>query len=230
VLWSRDSRTSEILPTPFQPHRRPQYEIPRSHERSTTLARARRLDRHFYWHQHRRADDRSTYSNSFSLPGTNSTHALKLLEQGFKSKSGDADQIVFAVKQGTLASHEATINAMLAKIEKMPKVGSVTSPFCPTGSTTYCPGALQMDKADTIGYATVDFTKQANLLAKSQIRAVQTLARRLDPSPSRSSSAATPSVLSTRHRSPGEGLGLLATAIVLFLAFGSLFAMLLPLG
>jgi RND superfamily putative drug exporter len=173
----------------------------------------------------------STYSNSFSLPGTNSTHALKLLEQGFKSKSGDADQIVFAMKQGTLASHEATINAMLAKIEKMPKVGSVTSPFCPTGSTTYCPGALQMDKADTIGYATVDFTKQANLLAKSQIRAVQNAGEAI-----RSKSLEVEfggnafSSLDSPTGSPGEGLGLLATAIVLFLAFGSLFAMLLPLG
>ena len=37
----------------------------------------------------------SFYSNTFSLPGTNSTHALKLLESGFKSKSGDVDDIAF---------------------------------------------------------------------------------------------------------------------------------------
>ena len=47
----------------------------------------------------------SSYSNSFSLPGTNSTHALHLLQEGFKSKAGDSDDIVFAVTKGVAVLH-----------------------------------------------------------------------------------------------------------------------------
>ncbi len=173
----------------------------------------------------------SAYSNSFSLPGTDSTRALHLLETGFKAQSGDTDQIVFAVKSGTLQSHQKTIDATLARIAKMPEVSGVTSPFCPPSSNTYCAGATQMSKDGTIAYATVHFASQANLLSKTDIRAVLN-----EGSTLRSSSLEVEfggnafGQLSAPSGSPGEGFGLLATAIVLFLAFGSLFAMLLPLG
>ncbi len=173
----------------------------------------------------------SAYSNSFSLPGTDSTRALHLLETGFKAQSGDTDQIVFAVKSGTLQSHQATIDKTLARIAKLPEVSGVTSPFCSTSPGTYCPGAAQMSKSGTIAYATVHFSNQANLLSKTDIRNVYNTGATL-----RSSSLEVEfggnafGQLSAPTGSPGEGFGLLATAIVLFLAFGSLFAMLLPLG
>jgi len=81
----------------------------------------------------------SSYSNSFSLPGTNSTHALHLLQEGFKSKAGDSDDIVFAVTKGTIESHASTIDAMLAKVAKLKSVASVVSPFC-TATSASCPG------------------------------------------------------------------------------------------
>jgi RND superfamily putative drug exporter len=165
------------------------------------------------------------------LPGTDSTRALHLLETGFKAQSGDTDQIVFAVKSGTLQSHQATIDKTLARIAKLPEVSGVTSPFCSTSPGTYCPGAAQMSKSGTIAYATVHFSNQANLLSKTDIRNVYNTGATL-----RSSSLEVEfggnafGQLSAPTGSPGEGFGLLATAIVLFLAFGSLFAMLLPLG
>lgn len=172
----------------------------------------------------------SAFSNSFSLPGTNSTHALQLLETGFPAKSGDADQIVFSVKSGPLKNHEVAINKELATIAKLPEVSGVTSPFC-TSSDPHCAGAVQMSKSGKIAYATVNFSKQSNLLGKSDIRAVETAATTL-----RSNSLEVEfggnafGSLSAPTGSPDEGFGLLATAIVLFLAFGSFLAMLLPLG
>jgi len=172
----------------------------------------------------------SSYSNSFSLPGTNSTHALHLLQKGFKSKSGDSDDIVFAVTKGTIESHESTIDAMLAKVAKLKEVASVVSPFC-TSNSASCPGQLQLSPGHKIAYAVVDFTKQANLLKKANVRAVQNTGETI-----RSSSLEVEfggnafEQLNSPTGSPGEGLGLLATAIVLFLAFGSLWAMILPLG
>jgi RND superfamily putative drug exporter len=173
----------------------------------------------------------SNYSNTFSLPGTNSIHALNLLQSGFKAKSGDVDQIVFDVTSGTLASHEKAIDANLAKISKLPEVTIVTSPFCPASSTSACAGATQMSKNGKIAYATVNFFKQAEYLKKSDIQAVVNVGETLrSPTLQVNFGGNAFEQITSPSGSPDEGFGLIATAIVLFLAFGSLFAMLLPLG
>ena len=173
----------------------------------------------------------SNYSNTFSFAGTNSVHALHLLQGEFKSKSGDADQIVFDVTSGTLASHEKAIDATLAKIGKLPEVVIVTSPFCPTSSTSFCAGSTQMSKSGKIAFATVNFFKQAQYLKKSDVQAVVTEAETLRSSALQVNFGGNAfGQLTSPTGSPDEGIGLLATAVVLFLAFGSLFAMLLPLG
>lgn len=165
----------------------------------------------------------SAYANTFSLPGTNSTHAQLLLQNNFKSKSGDVDEIVLQSLHGTIASHEKTINAMVAKIEKLPYVASAVSPFTAP--------ALQISKDATIGYAVVYFTKQSYKLTNPQIQPVETAAM---ASRSRSLNIQFAGnafgSLNAPKGSPGEIFGLIATAIVLVLAFGSFFAMLLPLG
>ena len=179
----------------------------------------------------------SAYSNSFSLPGTNSTHAEALLSSAFQGQSGDADQIVFHTANGTVASQEATIQAMLQKVQGLPDVASVTSPFCSGFSAQQvlangqCMGSTQISASGTIAYATVHFTKPAFQLTLPQIRAVETVGSTI-----RSASLEVQfggnafGQLDTPAGSPGEIFGLIATAIVLLLAFGSFLAMLLPLG
>ncbi len=180
----------------------------------------------------------SAYSNAFSLPGTNSTHAQSLLQQGAPRQSGDVDQIVFHTSNGTVVTHQATIQAILKKIETLPEVGGVTSPFCsgtfkvseslPTGG---CLGTAQISKTGAIAYAVVNFSETANQLTNAQIQAVETVAEG-----ARSSSLSIQfggnafGQLDSSASSPYEAFGLVATAIVLVLAFGSFFAMLLPLG
>jgi RND superfamily putative drug exporter len=180
----------------------------------------------------------SDYSNVFSLPNTNSAHAESLLEKGFAAQSGDVDQIVFHSLGGRVTSHESTIQSMLAKVEKLPEVGSVTSPFCsgrfattetlPNGT---CLGSSQVSTNGTIAYAVVHFSKIASALTTPQIQAVVNTASTI-----RSSSLSVQfggdafGNLSSPTGSPYEVFGLIATAIVLVLAFGSFFAMLLPLG
>jgi putative drug exporter of the RND superfamily len=172
----------------------------------------------------------SDYSNTFSLPGTNSIHALNLLQSGFKAKSGDVDQIVYNVTSGTLASHEKAIDANLAKIGTLAEVTIVTSPFCSPSAST-CAGANQISKDDTIAYATVNFFKQAQYLKKSDIQAVINVGETLrSPTLQVNFGGNAFEQITSPSGSPDEGLGLIATAVVLFLAFGSLFAMLLPLG
>jgi RND superfamily putative drug exporter len=172
----------------------------------------------------------SAYSNNFTFPGTNSTHAQALLAAGFTQKSGDADQIVFHVTTGTLVKDESKIQKVLAKIAKLPSVASVSSPFCPANEAT-CLGATQMSKNHRIAYAVVNFSKQAFQLKLPQIKAVETVGETI-----RSSSLEVEfggnafGQLDAQRGSPGEIFGLIATAIVLVLAFGSFWAMLLPLG
>ena len=180
----------------------------------------------------------SAYSNAFSLPGTNSTQAEALLASGFTQQSGDADQIVFQSSGGSVSSHLATIQSMLQKVEKLPEVASVTSPFCTGTFTTSetlpsgtCLGTAQVSKDGTIAYAVVHFAKTSNHLTNLQIKAVETQASTI-----RSSSLNVQfggdafGQLTSSKGSPFEAFGLIATAIVLVLAFGSFFAMLLPLG
>ncbi len=160
----------------------------------------------------------SAYSNSFSLPGTDSTHALQLLEVGFPHASGDSDQIVFHSGNGPLRADAAAIAPVLSDVKGLSAVGSVS----PVQYSTTDPA---------IGYVTVTFTKQANLLTTKEIQNVVDVASKLRSSTLQVDFGGNAfGQLSSPKGSPGEGVGLLLTAVVLFLAFGSLWAMLLPLG
>ena len=175
----------------------------------------------------------NAYSNTFSLPGTNSVHALQLLESAhLKGAAGDSDQIVFQATAGTVADKSAAISAELAKIAMIPQVASISSPFCPAGSTPLtCPGAVQTSRDGTIAYAVVHFTANANVLSSDNVKKVIAAASSLRSSTLRvSEGGGAISKVTSPQGSPDEGFGLLATAIVLILAFGSLMAMLLPLG
>ena len=160
----------------------------------------------------------SAYSNSFSLPGTDSTHALQLLEVGFPHASGDSDQIVFHSGNGPLRADAAAIAPVLSDVKGLSAVGSVSP--------------IQYSTTDpAIGYVTVTFTKQANLLTTKEIQDVVDVASKLRSSTLQVDFGGNAfGQLSSPKGSPGEGVGLLLTAVVLFLAFGSLWAMLLPLG
>ncbi len=172
----------------------------------------------------------SAFANTFSLPGTNSTHAYELLAKGFAQKSGDTDQIVFHVRSGSLDAQRSTIEQMLARVAKLPEVAAVTSPFCDSVANV-CPGAMQMSRDHTIAYATVNFTEPGFRLKLPIIRAVENAGMTI-----RSTSLQVEfggnafGQLDRPAGSPGEIYGLIATAVVLLLAFGSFFAMLLPLG
>ncbi len=123
-------------------------------------------------------------ASNFTLPGTGSQHAVDLLKSRFPAQAGDADQIVFQARTGTLndATDRATIGTTLARVARLPHVTSVASPYAPGGHT--------ISRDGTIGFATVNFDQRADVLPKA---AVKGSSRRPSPRarrPSRSSSAA----------------------------------------
>ncbi len=171
----------------------------------------------------------SAYANAFSLPNTNSSRAMDLLAR-IPTAKGDSDQIVFQSRAGSVESHAAAIDAMLRAVAKLPQVSGVVSPFCPTG-VTVCPGAHQVSADHTIAYAIVDFAQPGFKIPRAQVQQVETVGA--------TARSATLNVqfggnafgaLDAPTGSPGEIFGLLATGVILLLAFGSLLAMLLPLG
>jgi RND superfamily putative drug exporter len=167
----------------------------------------------------------TSYSEAFSLPGTESTKALELLQKQLPSDSGDSDQIVVHVDSGTVkdAAVQQKISAMFTTVSHLPSVASVTSPYDPAG-------ASQVSADGKTAYATVGFTKQANELPVPDVQKVIDTAEaaRGNGVQVELGGQAIQQVL---QAPPGnsEVIGIAAAAIILFLAFGSLLGMLLPL-
>ncbi len=168
---------------------------------------------------------KSNYNNSFSLSGTGSATAQQLLAKTVPAQAGDSDTIVWQVSNGTVHDPAvmARMSAMLRNVATMPQVTAVVSPYGPRGSA-------QISRDGRIAYATVDFAKQADSLAKADINRVVDAAKAARE-PGLNVQLGGQAIESTEQSSAGTSstVGVLAAAVVLFIAFGSLLAMLLPI-
>ncbi|MCK1820402.1 MMPL family transporter [Streptomyces sp. XM83C] len=167
------------------------------------------------------------YANVFSLPDTDSKRAYDLMEKAFPDRAGDTDTVVWKVEQGSVRDDavRSRIQPVLDRIAAMDGVGDVSGPY--TGQQ----GAAQISRDGRIAYAQITFTQRADEIPKALIEDVVDMAQgaRLDGLQVELGGQAI-----QRVQEPPQGLaemvGLAAAAIVLFLAFGSLFAMLLPIA
>ncbi len=165
------------------------------------------------------------YGNSFSLPGTDSQHAADLLSSGFRAQSGDVDQIVFHATDGTLTApaNRARVQAILQKVERLPHVDSVVSPY---GS-----GSHAISRDGTIGFATLNFDERANELPKSAVERVINSARG-GGTPTLQVELGGQAIEQATNGSISYtfAVGIGAAIIVLLISFGSLLAMGLPIA
>ena len=168
---------------------------------------------------------KSDYNNSFSLPGTGSTAAQQLLARAVPAQAGDSDTIVWQVGHGTVRDPAvaARMTAMLRQVATMPEVTAVVGPYGPRG-------AAQVSRDGRTAYATVDFARQANALAKADVTRVIDAAKAVR-APGLDVQLGGQAIETTEQAplSTSSTVGVLAAAVVLFIAFGSLLAMLLPL-
>jgi len=168
---------------------------------------------------------KSDYNNSFSLPGTGSTTAQQLLAKAIPAQAGDSDTIVWQVSHGTVRDMTVTtrMSRALKQIATMPEIAAVVSPYGPHG-------AAQISRDGRTAYATVDFAKQANNLAKADITRVIDAAKAAR-APGLNVQIGGQAIEQTEQTPLGVSstVGVLAAAVVLFIAFGSLLAMLLPI-
>src|SRR4051794_5604469 len=169
----------------------------------------------------------SGYTDSFSLPGTESTTALNPLTDNFKTESTDTNQVVFAADDVTDPAIKARIQKTLGTIAKGPHVERVDSPFAQGAA------ARQISKDRTVAFANVhmdgeqpiaDVPKSAydKLISTAEDARGDGLKVELGGSGIQQASQ-------QQGGGPSEFIGFLAAAVVLAIAFGSLWATLLPL-
>ncbi|MFF3503076.1 MMPL family transporter [Streptomyces sp. NPDC003247] len=168
----------------------------------------------------------SAYSNDYDVPGTESARAGRLLAEGFPDLGGDSDTVVWHTASGTVraADVEQTMTRTLVKIADLPGVASVTGPYGDQG-------AARISEDGRTAYATVTFDDPAEDVDPSEAQAVVDTARAaagegLQVELGGSAVALTES--SGTHLA--EAVGVAVAAVVLFLAFGSLAASLLPIA
>ncbi len=166
------------------------------------------------------------YSNNFTLPSTESTQALELLQAAAPRESGDTEQIVIGTSGGAKVTDpgvQQRMQAMLAKVAELPHVVTVVSPYTPEG-------AAQVSPNGTVAFASVTLDRQAQDLsiayAKDFVGTATAASRN-------GAVVAVSGQLAQWANEPaigGTGLGIITAGIVLFLVFGSLFAMAMPLA
>jgi RND superfamily putative drug exporter len=164
------------------------------------------------------------YSDNFSGGHSDSISAFHLLEDKFPSRAGDTADIVFRSEAGVgdPAVRQA-IEAMLAEDApgKVPHVVALDSPYTSGGRTS---------QDGTIAYATATFDKQAGDLPTKAAQPLIDHAKAVHVK-GLTVELSGPVVSRAVQEPPGgeEGIGLVAAIIILFIAFGSLLAMSLPI-
>jgi RND superfamily putative drug exporter len=163
-------------------------------------------------------------ANNFSLPNTGSQRATDLLNSRFPAQSGDADQIVFRARSGTLRDPavKSAVTAAIGRVSRLPHVTAVMSP--------YAAGSRAISADGSIGFATVMFDRNANGLPKPAVQRVIHSAEA-----GRSSTLQVElggqAIEQAQQASLGFAtlVGIAAAVVILLVSFGSLIAMGLPI-
>ncbi|MGX1367237.1 RND superfamily putative drug exporter [Streptomyces canus] len=168
----------------------------------------------------------SAYSNDYEVPGTESGRATQLLQDGFPKLGGDSDTVVWHVTSGSVrdADVEQTMTTTLNRIADLPGVAGVVGPYDDTGG-----GRVSAD--GHTAYATVTFADSAEDIPASEAKAVVDTAKDAEADGLQVELGG--SAIALTESSGGhvaEIVGVLVAALVLFLAFGSLAASLLPIA
>ena len=166
----------------------------------------------------------SDYNDNFSLPGTQSFQALGLLQRNAPRQSGDHEQIVIAVKHGSVTSPavRAQVDRMLAAVARVPHVSGVGSP--------YAPGAVrQISPSGQIAFANVTFNLPASKVPNGDGNEFLNTAASGGGHGVEVEIEGQIAEAGVQTGSKDVAVGFAAAAVVLFLVFGTLLAMVLPL-
>jgi RND superfamily putative drug exporter len=163
----------------------------------------------------------SAYTNSFTLPNTESKIALDLITQHNPSEKGSRLQIVFASDNGRRLTSAQT-EPIDAKIRMLPHVASVQSPFSAQSPAISPDGkiAFSVVYLDGMGGA-VPIPAVKTIITTAKSFQIPGLRIELLGAPIQEASQAKPG--------SSEGIALFAAAIILLFTFGSVVATLVSL-
>ncbi|MFE0415404.1 MMPL family transporter [Streptomyces tendae] len=168
----------------------------------------------------------SAYSNDYGIPGTGSDRASRLLESRFPDLGGDSDTIVWHTTTGTVraADVEQAMTRTLDRVAELPGVAAVSNPYDDPDSP------LISENADT-AYATITFGAASQDIDADQARAVVDTAEAAETDGLQIELGGGAIALTESGGSHlAEAVGVAVAAVVLFLAFGSVAAALLPIA
>ncbi len=176
----------------------------------------------------------TAYSNSFSLPHTESTEAIALLKAAAPKQAGDTEQIVFQTSGGKKVSDpqvQAAITTMLGKVAQVPHVTKISSPYAAPGATPLAEAtaSTQVSKDGTIAFATVTFDELSSAIDVTQAQHFVATAKTAQGPGIKVAVAGQVAETSNKPSIGGTGPGVILALIVLGLVFASLFAALLPI-
>ncbi|MEU3147195.1 MULTISPECIES: MMPL family transporter [unclassified Streptomyces] len=168
----------------------------------------------------------NAYSNDYKVPGTESGHATELLREGFPALSGDSDTVVWHTPSGSVRDSgvEQSMTRTLDRMADLPGIAAVAGPYGDDGT-----GGISAD--GRTAYATVTYDDLAKDIDEAEAAAVLDAAEaaRTDGlQVELGGSAAALTGAPEGHLA--EVVGVAVAAVVLFLAFGSLAASLLPIA
>ena len=165
------------------------------------------------------------YADSFALPQSGSTKALNLLSKVSSSESGEVDTVVWRVQSGTVYDtiNKTKINKLISEISTTPQVASVTSPYSIIG-------ARQISVNGKIAYAKVNWDGVFTKIKKQNV--LKVVGDVKSASSSNIQSAIGGQAIEQSQQastSNSEAIGIVAAAIILLIAFGSVYAMTVPI-
>ncbi|GGV58201.1 membrane protein [Streptomyces pilosus] len=166
------------------------------------------------------------YSNDYKVPGTESGRAAELLHEGFPDLGGDSDNVVWHTSSGSVRDSgvEQTMTRTLDRIEQLPGVAAVSGPYDDGGA-----GRVSQD--GRTAYATVTFDDQAKDIDAGEAAAVVKTAKAAEADGLQVElSGGTVELSEATGGHTAEIVGVLVAAVVLFVAFGSPAAALLPIA
>ncbi len=162
--------------------------------------------------------------DNFEVPGVESQEALDLLDDRFPERAGATAMVVFHTDGNEVTDEEfaAGIAETVAEVRALPEVVAVTEPLA-------SPRSISADA--TTAFAAVQFDASAADLGRA---ALDDLLDTAGPAEAAGVQVEyggeLPTILKERSTGPAEAIGVLAALAVLFIAFRSVYAAILPLG
>lgn len=162
------------------------------------------------------------FSSEFRTKQTDSQQAVDILNERFPAFAGGTGQVVYKAEAGvTNPAVQAGMETMFVKIQQVPEVLAVISPYTPTGAT-------QVSKDGQIAYAQIQFKQPSEQISQDTVNKIRDIVN--DNQVSGVEVDLGGDIFQSQMK-PGDSelYGIIAAVIILLISFGSVLAMGLPI-